>query len=155
MSGSSDGTDAAARFFNPQGITSDAAGNLYVADSGNDTIRKVVIATGAVSTLAGTAGMPGSSDGTGAAARFSYPIRVTNDGAGNLYIADTFNSTIRKVVITTGAVTTPIGVPGQLGVVPGPLPASLRCPSGVFAVSTKEIAITDACADAILTAHLQ
>ena len=88
QSGSADGTGAAARFNGPNGIASDGAGNLYVADSDNYTIRKVVIATGAVTTFAGAAGQSGSTDGTGAAARFYYPAGIASDGAGNLYVAD-------------------------------------------------------------------
>jgi hypothetical protein len=57
---------------------------LYVADGGNNTIRKVVVATGTVTTLAGTAGMSGSTDSTGLLARFNFPKGVALDGAGNL-----------------------------------------------------------------------
>jgi sugar lactone lactonase YvrE len=103
-SGSSDGTGAAASFTGPHGITTDGT-NLFVADSGNHTIRRVVIATGAVSTLAGTAGTSGASDGTGGAALFKSPYGLTTDGT-NLFIADTGNNKIRKLVIATGAVTT-------------------------------------------------
>lgn len=99
--GSTDGIGAAARFYAPRGVAVDGAGNLYVTDV--YTIRKVVVATGAVSTLAGTAGMLGSSDGIGAAARFSVTEGATLDGAGNLYVADSQNNTIRKVVVATGA----------------------------------------------------
>jgi len=105
--GSSDGVGSAARFGDPAGVASDGT-NLYVADPGNHTIRKVVIATGAVTTLAGTAGSSGSADGTGAAARFNYPYGITTDGT-NLYVTDTDNRTIRKVVIATGVVTTLAG----------------------------------------------
>ena len=73
--GSSDGIGALARFSSPQGVAADGAGNLFVADSGNHTIRKVVIVTGAVTTLAGSPGDKGSDDGTGAAARFAGPTR--------------------------------------------------------------------------------
>lgn len=114
--GSVDGTGAQAKFNNPQGITSDGH-NLYVADSGNNTIRKINISTGAVTTIAGTAGSSGSVDGLGTAARFSNPKGITTDGT-NLYIADTNNGTIRKIVIATGAVTTiagTAGVPGEGG----------------------------------------
>ncbi len=111
--GSADGTGAAAGFCFPQGITTDGT-NLYVADTGNDTIRKIVIATGAVTTLAGHATVPGFADGTGAAATFNQPQGLATDGV-NVYVADTFNETIRKIVIATGAVTTLAGqatVPG-------------------------------------------
>ena len=109
-----DGTGAAARFNNSAGIASDGAGNLYVADTANSAIRKVVIATGAVTTIAG-AGWSGSADGTGAAARFNNPEGVASDRAGNLYVADTGNNTIRQVALSTGAVTTLAGAAGQFG----------------------------------------
>ena len=81
----------------------------------NNTIRKVVIATGAVTTLAGTAGVTGAADGTGAAARFNGPYGIASDGAGNLFVADTGNHTIRKIVIATGAVTTLAGAASLSG----------------------------------------
>ena len=112
-SGSSDNTGMSARFNDPNGVTTDGT-NLYVADSGNHTIRKVVIATGVVTTLAGTAGSSGSSDGTGTSARFNDPNGVTTDGT-NLYVADSGNHTIRKVVIATGVVTTLAGTAGSSG----------------------------------------
>jgi sugar lactone lactonase YvrE len=113
VSGSADGMGAAARFFFPYGITTDGT-NLFVADTSNRTIRKVAIATGAVTTLAGTAGVPGSADGTGPAASFSSPRGVTTDGT-NLYVVDRNNHTIRKIVIATGAVTTFAGAAGVSG----------------------------------------
>jgi sugar lactone lactonase YvrE len=120
ISGSADGTGAAARF-NPGGVAVDSIGNIYVADAGNDTIRKVT-AAGVVTTLAGAAGMPGSADGTGAAARFSYPISVAVDSGGNLYVTDQF-TTIRKVT-AAGVVTTLAGTAGQFGSADGTGPAA-------------------------------
>jgi sugar lactone lactonase YvrE len=76
--GSADGTGAAARFHFPDGVAVDSAGNVYVADTSNHTIRKVT-AAGVVTTLAGTAGTAGSADGTGAAARFHFPDGVAVD----------------------------------------------------------------------------
>src|SRR6266581_2508041 len=70
--GSADGTGSAVRFNSSSGLAVDSAGNVYVADAGNGTIRKVTPA-GVVTTLAGLAGSPGSADGTGSAARFNYP----------------------------------------------------------------------------------
>ena len=112
-SGSADGTGTAALFNSPQGITTDGI-NLYVADTGNDTIRQIVISTGAVTTLVGTAGTSGSIDGTGTAARFNSPQGITMD-VTDLYVADTGNDTIRQIVIATGAVTTLVGTAGSTG----------------------------------------
>jgi len=111
--GSTDGTGAAARFNLPGGITTDGT-NLFVSDTANNTIRQVVIATGMVTTVAGTASSQGSADGTGAAARFLYPYGITTDGT-NLYVADSGNHTIRKMVIATGVVTTLAGTAGSEG----------------------------------------
>ncbi len=103
-SGSADGTGNAARFLNPNGIAVDVAGNVYVADTFNYTIRKVTPA-GVVTTLAGLAGSAGSVDGTGSAARFFDPNGIAVDAAGNLYVADTANRSIRKIT-PGGAVST-------------------------------------------------
>jgi sugar lactone lactonase YvrE len=116
-SGIADGTGSAARFFNPDGITTDGT-NLYVVDHNNHTIRKVVILTGVVTTLAGTAGSSGTADGTGLAAMFNYPDSITTDGT-NLYVTDESNQTIRKVVIATGVVTTLAGTAGSSGTADG------------------------------------
>jgi hypothetical protein len=115
--GSTDGIGAAASFFNLVGITTDGA-NLYVTDSAFNTIRKIVISTGTVTTLAGTAATSGSTDGTGVAARFHNPQGITTDGT-NLYVADAENRTIRKIVISSGVVTTLAGAAGTFGSVDG------------------------------------
>src|SRR5947199_192344 len=80
--GSGDGTGSVARFAEPESVAVDGAGNIYVADINNQTIRKITSA-GVVSTLAGLAGSSGSADGTGSAARFAYPYGVAVDSAGN------------------------------------------------------------------------
>ena len=110
--GSSDGTGSAARFNHPAGIAVDAAGNVIVADAANDAIRKIT-AGGVVTTIAGLAGSPGSTDGVGSAARFKFPAAVAVDGAGVIYVADQFNGTIREIT-PGGAVSTLAGNPEEV-----------------------------------------
>jgi hypothetical protein len=95
QSGSADGTGSAARFYQPQGVAVDSDGNVYVADTGNDTIRMITPA-GDVTTLAGSVGQSGGADGIGSAARFNLPQGVAVDSAGNVYVADTYNNRITK-----------------------------------------------------------
>src|SRR5438105_13805388 len=109
--GSADGPGNDARFYQPAGAAVDTAGNIFVADSENHTIRKVT-PTGAVTTLAGLAGIPGSTDGTGSGARFYFPSGVAVDGAGGVFVADRNNKTIRKVT-PAGVVTTLAGLPDR------------------------------------------
>jgi sugar lactone lactonase YvrE len=142
MYGSLDATGAAARFNLPAGVAVDSAGNVYVADQSNHTIRKVT-ATGIVTTLAGTAGTFGSADGTGAAARFNRPAGMAVDSAGNIYVADTSNRTIRKVT-ATGVVTTLAGTAGTFGSADGTgTAASFNFPSGMAVDSAGNVYVTD------------
>src|SRR5262249_10574031 len=103
LAGSADGAGQDARFSSPQGIWSDTT-NLYVADTGNNTIRRIRIATGQVTTIAGSPELSGGIDGEGPAATFKAPSGLWGDGI-NLYIADG-NSKIRKLELSTGRVTT-------------------------------------------------
>ena len=96
ITGTNDGTGAAARFNRPYDLTVDSDGSIYVADSANHTIRKVTPG-GAVTTFAGQAGVIGDYNGIGALAMFYMPMGVALDGAHNLYVADTFNGLIRKI----------------------------------------------------------
>ncbi|MBU6400172.1 MAG: hypothetical protein KGS61_07620 [Verrucomicrobia bacterium] len=112
QSGSADGTGSAARFNGPTGVAVDSVGNVYVADTGNNLLRKVT-ATGVVTTLAGSPGQSGTADGTGSAARFGGPGGgIGVDLAGNIYLTD--NYTIRKVT-PAGVVTTLVGTPDSGG----------------------------------------
>ncbi len=94
--GSADGVGSTAQFDGPQGTAVDSVGNVYVTDTYNDTIRKITPA-GDVTTIAGAAGTSGTNDGAGSAARFNSPVGIAVDAATNLYVADQYNYTIRKI----------------------------------------------------------
>jgi hypothetical protein len=113
QAGTADGTGGAARFNQPCGVATDG-NNVYVADTNNHTIRKIVISSGAVTTLAGTAGSYRSADGIGTGAQFNQPYGLTTDGV-NLYVADSHNYTVREIVIASGEVTTLAGAAGCPG----------------------------------------
>jgi sugar lactone lactonase YvrE len=104
IAGLVDATGTAARFSQVRGVAVDSAENVYVADTGNNVIRKITPA-GVVSTFAGS-GLYGTVNGVGVAARFNGPDGLALDGAGNLYVADSIGGTIRKV--------TPAGVVSTL-----------------------------------------
>ena len=101
--GSTDGPAASARFNSPNAVTQDTEGNVYVADTGSHTIRKI-IASGEVSTLAGAAGQSGTVDGVGGAARFATPTAIAVAKDGTIYIGQLNSSAVRKV--TPGGVVT-------------------------------------------------
>ena len=140
--GNADGTGSVARFANPDGVAVDGSGNVYVADTGNSTIRRITSA-GVVTTLAGTPGVSGSADGTGSAARFSGPQNVAVDGGGNVYVGDTFNQTIRKIT-PAGVVTTLAGSPGVAGHVDGTGSiAQFNYPSGIAVDGSGNVYVTE------------
>src|SRR5438105_831978 len=140
--GSADGTGNDARFYQPAGAAVDTAGNIFVADSENHTIRKVT-PTGAVTTLAGLAGIPGSTDGTGSGARFYFPSGVGVDGAGSVFLGDRVNHTKRKVT-PAGVVTTLAGLAGSSGSTDGMgSDARFNFPSGVGVDSAESIFVAD------------
>ena len=94
--GHQDATGTAAQFYFPFGVAVDSDGNLYVADTGNNRIRKIT-SEGVVSTFAGSATY-GHKDGAGTtAAQFSFPTGIAVDLSGNLYVGDTGNQRIRKI----------------------------------------------------------
>jgi hypothetical protein len=140
--GSTDAVGPAARFSAPQGIAVDATGNVYVADTGNSTIRKIT-SGGSVSTLAGTAGSFGATDSVGAAASFDTPSALAVDGSGNVFVADTANSTIRKIT-PGGSVSTWAGTAGVFGSndANGPS-ASFTAPQGIAVDGSGNVFVAD------------
>jgi len=140
--GSNDGTGSTAQFRFPQGVAVDGAGNVYVADTGNHMIRKITPG-GAVTSFGGAPGVSGSADGIVYMARFSSPRGVAVDSATNIYVADTGNSTIRKVS-PGGVVTTLAGRPSTFGDTDGLGPAALfRSPSGLGVVGATHLFVAD------------
>ena len=140
--GSADGRAAAARFRNPAGVAVDAGGNVYVADNGNHTIRKITLA-GEVTTLAGQAGRHGGTDGPGSTARFLFPTGVAVDAIGNVYVADHLNTTIRKIS-STGEVSTLAGSVLRIGHTDGPGPeARFVGPFGIAVDANGTLYVTD------------
>jgi sugar lactone lactonase YvrE len=142
LAGAANGQGAASLFNSPSGIAVDGSGNIYVADSGNGTIRKVT-PTGLVTTIAGTAGSVGHQDGTGASALFGYPYAVAVDGNGNLYVSDSEFNTIRKIT-PAGVVTTLAGTPGITGHADGVGPAAqFNKPAGVGVDGNGNVYVAD------------
>ncbi len=129
IQGSTDGTGSAARFGWLPAIAADSTGNLYVVDSIYNNVRKIT-PDGAVTTLAGTAGVTGSADGQGPAASFNSPQGIAVDGAGNVYVADTKNNLIRRIT-PAGVVTTVAGRVGAIGIILGSLNNPLSQPNGL------------------------
>jgi sugar lactone lactonase YvrE len=113
VAGSSDGLGTQARFSSPGAIAVDSAGYIYLADMGNDTIRKIS-PSGDVTTLAGLAGHAGKIDGDGAEARFTAPLGIAVASSGNIYVAEFASDTIRKVN-PQGSVSLLAGSPGNPG----------------------------------------
>jgi hypothetical protein len=140
--GSTDGTTSSALFNAPSGVAMDSAQNLYVADTLNNTVRKIS-PTGTVTTLAGLAGRTSSVDGTGTAARFQDPYAVAVDGLGNLFVADATDHSIRKIS-SAGVVTTFAGTGGSFGSTDGTgTAARFKAPLGIAADSAGNVYVAD------------
>ncbi|MFV9503738.1 MAG: hypothetical protein AB4911_04150 [Oscillochloridaceae bacterium umkhey_bin13] len=138
--GSRDGVGAEARFSAPTGIAVSATGIALIADTDNHTIRRMVVATASVTTLAGAPGDPGSSNGPGDSAQFNTPTGVTIDRLATVaFVADQANHTVRQIDLRNGEVTTYVGQAGVSGNANGlrqqarlrtPIAVALVCSSG-------------------------
>ncbi len=140
------GPAASAWLYSPSGVAVDGSGNLYIADYGNNRIRRVDHSTANISTVAGT-GNPGFSgdNGSASSAQLNRPRGVAVDGSGNLYIADTNNHRIRRVDHVTGSISTVAGTgtPGFSWDNSPAASAQLNCPSGVAVDSSDNLYIAD------------
>jgi streptogramin lyase len=139
--GSADGTGTAARFLGPSGLVVLASGDIYVADQGNHTIRKIAPG-GVVTTFAGTAGVQGSADGAGTAASFYRPFAVAVDSQGNLFVTDHYNKKIRKIT-PEGVVSTFAGSGVHDSSDGTGTAASFRYPAGIAIDGADNVYVTD------------
>ena len=142
--GYADGPASQALFQGPRSVDVDGAGNVYVADTGNHCIR-VISPGGQVTTLAGT-WEPGYADGQGAVARFNFPSGIAVDAQGNLYVADTANHRIRKITPdgATSFIVTTLAGSGTAGNANGlASEARFRAPEGVAVDSAGNVYVAD------------
>ena len=139
LEGFSDGPGAQAAFNTPSGLAIDSQGNLFIADTGNNRIRKIS-PLGVVSTLAGN-GTAGYTDGAAAQAQFDGPIGIAVDASGNVYVADTYNDRIRKIT-PGGNVSTVAGA--GLGYADGPaISALFDSPCGIVVAADGTLIVAD------------
>lgn len=141
--GADEGRGRIASFNSPYGIAIDSADTMYVADTGNHTIRKIA-PDGTVSTFAGTNGNSGSVDATGIAASFFRPWGIAVDSSGNVYVSDANNNAIRKIT-PAGVVTTLAGQAGTTGFTDGTgAAARFNSPRGLVVDSGGNVYVADA-----------
>ena len=142
VSGAANGSGTNAAFSDPAAIVADANGNFFVADSQNHAIRKITT-NGVVTTFAGQLGVAGSANGTGTGAQFNSPCGLAFDQAGNLYVGDSGNGTIRKITVA-GAVSTFAGVAGAGGFLDGPVDSALfSSPLGIAVAPDGTVYVAD------------
>jgi hypothetical protein len=142
VQGYQDGTETDALFDAPRGMVIDSSANIYVADSNNNVIRRIT-PYGVVTTFAGTAGLCGSTDGSGFEALFHSPQGLAIDKNDNIFVTDTCNSTIRKIT-PYGEVTTIAGSAGLKGSVNGTGDAArFTCPTGIAVDKNGNLYVTD------------
>jgi sugar lactone lactonase YvrE len=145
------GPATAASLSSPIGIALDSKGNLYIADSSANRIRKVTATTGTITTVAGNgqAGFAGDG-GPATSAQLNYPGEIAVDSIGNLYVADTNNYVIREVAAGTGVISTVAGVSGYpwgrnnyTGDGGPAIKATMNAPRGVAVDAARNIYIAD------------
>jgi uncharacterized protein (TIGR03437 family) len=138
------GSAGGAALNNPEGVAVDAAGNVYIADTNNRRIRKITVADGTISTIAGNGALAFAGDGGQATkASLSNPEGVGVDAAGNIYIADSLNNRVR-LVLTNGVITTIAGrTRGYGGDSGAATNAQLNTPSDVAVASSGKIYVVD------------
>ena len=147
--GHADGMGAKASFNSPYGVAVDATGNVFVADLGNNTIRRVT-PSGDVTTYAGTAAVSGSVDGTADVASFSMPWGIAVDGQGNVFVADAQNNKIRKISADAFRVVTTIAGKGAAGHADGEgTAASFSGPHGVAVDASGNVYVADTSNNAV------
>jgi sugar lactone lactonase YvrE len=136
----------AAELSAPTGVAVDKSGNVYIADSGNNRVRKIAVSTGIISTVAGTGNAGYSGDGAAAtSATLSIPYDLAFDSSYNLYVADLGNAAVRKIAVSTGIISTVAGTgtAGYTGDGSAATSATLSGPKGLSFDSSDNLYICD------------